>query len=52
MKKNTFTILNFNCICKEHLVDPYIVKEDLQANRIDLNNLTKDKLTEFILNNY
>ncbi len=48
MKKN----LNFNWICGEHSINPYIVREDLQANNIDLDTLTEDKLTEFILNTY
>jgi hypothetical protein len=48
MKNN----LNFNWICQEYEINPYLVKEDLQANKIDLNTLTEDKLTEFILNTY
>jgi hypothetical protein len=48
MKKN----LNFNWICQEYEINPYLAKEDLQAKNIDLNTLTEDKLTEFILNTY
>lgn len=50
--KTLVTNLNFNWICGEHLINPYLVKEDLQANKINLNTLTEDKLTEFILNTY
>jgi len=52
MGKTLVTNTNFNWICSEHLINSYIVKEDLQANKIDLNTLTENKLTEFILNNY
>lgn len=48
MKKN----LNFNWICQEYEINPYLVREDLQSNNIDLDTLTEDKLTEFILNTY
>jgi len=48
MKNN----LNFNWICQEYEINPYLVKEDSQANKINLNTLTEDKLTEFILNTY
>lgn len=61
MRKNTFTIgktkdlvnnSTFTYICLKYDIFPDIVKEDLQANKIDLNTLTENKLTEFILNNY
>ena len=52
MGKTLVTKLNFNSICKEHWIDPYLVKGDLLINDIDLNTLTEDKLTEFILNTY
>ena len=52
MGKTLVTNSNFNWICGEHLINPYLVKEDLQANKINLNTLTEDKLTEFILNTY
>ena len=52
MGKTLVTKLNFNWICGEHLINPYLVKEDLQSNNIDLDTLTEDKLTEFILNTY
>jgi hypothetical protein len=48
MNKN----LNFNWICQEYEINPYLVKEDLQSNNINLDTLTEDKLTEFILNTY
>ena len=52
MGKTLVTNSNFNWICGEHLINPYLVKEDLQANNIGLETLTEDKLTEFILNTY
>ena len=52
MGKTLVTNSNFNWICGEHLINPYLVKEDLQANKINLNTLTEDKLTEFILKTY
>jgi len=48
MKNN----LNFNWICQEYEINPYLVKDDLRSQGIDLNTLTEDQLTEFILNTY
>ena len=52
MGKTLVTNSSFTYICLEYEINPYLVREDLQANNIDLNTLTEDKLTEFILNTY
>ena len=52
MGKTLVTNTIFNWICGEHLINPYLVRKDLQSNNIDPDTLTGDKLTEFILNNY